>query len=121
MEYSISKKIAIGFSYSPLGFHRVSGRKIMPRKDYREWVTDDSYLTGKYSGSIYFLTASFMPIPDAFLKKFSFKIGGGLGYGKINTGFMTSLYKIFDEEDENRYSLRLDKTNFSFNSLGLIL
>ena len=62
-----------------------------------------------------------MPIPDAFLNKFSFKIGGGLGYGKINVGFMTSPDKIHDEEDENRASLRIDKANFSFNSLGLIL
>jgi opacity protein-like surface antigen len=121
VEYSISKKIALGFSYSPLGLHRVSGRKIMPRNDYREWIADESYLTGKYSGSIYFLTASFMPTPDAFLKKFSFKIGAGLGYGKINAGFMISLYKIWGEEEENGSFLRIDKTNFSFNSLGLIL
>ncbi len=107
MEYSISKKIALGFSYSPLGFHRVSGRKIMPHKDYTgDWIYE-SYLNGKYSGSIYFLTASFMPIPEeTFLNKFSFKIGGGLGYGKINVGFMTSSDKIHDEGDENRTSLR---------------
>ena len=119
-EYQIGKKLTVGLSYAPLGHHRVSGRKIMPKKDFRG-IIDDSYLSGKYSGSTYFLMVSFMSIPDAFTKKFSPKIGAGVGYSRIKAGFMTSTYKIWVDENENDAYYRIDRADYSDDSICFAL
>jgi hypothetical protein len=113
-EFSISKHFALGISYSPIGLHKVSGRKVMPHMDWRNYIEEESFLYGEYSGNIYFLKGSFMPIPDAFLNKNAIKLGAGIGYGIVNVEFVTSIYK---------YSLddHIDKKKLSFNPLSFVL
>ena len=47
-------------------------------------VEDGLGLTGKFEGSVYYFSIAFMPIPDAYLHKSSFKIGAGLGLSDIH-------------------------------------
>jgi len=114
LEYSFSRKIALGLSYSPLGSHRVAGRTVIPDKDYR-WpdFQPESYLNGKYKGNAYFFTASYGPLPDAFLKKTAFKLGVGAGYANVSGAFLASLYTLYGEEQENNPYYMIDRTDFT--------
>jgi hypothetical protein len=114
LEYSLSRKFSVGFAYFPLGSHRISGRKTIPGKDYRDWVLPEIYFQGKLEGNSYFITGSYMNVPDAFIKKHSFKLGVGLGYQKTKIDFFTSEYKIWSEEDEGQI---FEKVSFSNNGL----
>jgi hypothetical protein len=47
------------------------------------------YLTGNYSGDLYYITGSWMPVPDAFLKKLSLKLGAGIGLSNLHMKYET--------------------------------
>jgi hypothetical protein len=113
IEYSIRKKIALGFEFSPLGNHEVHGYR---RIDlfFNEWgerVYSNLYLLGKYRGAIYYFTAAWMTLPDTYLKKSALKVGAGIGLGSIDLSFETSDYEWSDSIGE--------KKDFSKTSLGL--
>ncbi len=111
LEYSISEKFAVGVGYSPLGEHEVHGYKyILISREEGQYFTD-LYLLGGYSGSVYYITGALMPIPDAFLKKSSFKLGAGIGLSSINLNFRTSDWEYTAGKGDN--------ISFSKNSLVL--
>jgi hypothetical protein len=113
IEYSIRKKIALGFEFSPLGNHEVNGYRRIDLffNDQGQPVYSDLFLLGKYKGTVYYFTAAWMPLPDAFLKKSALKVGGGIGSSSMNLSFETSDYEWSDSMGE--------KKDFSKTSLGL--
>lgn len=113
MEYSIRKKIALGFEFSPLGSHEVQGyRRIdLYIDEWGEQVYSDLFLLGKYKGTAYYFTAAWMPLPDGYLKKSALKVGGGIGLGSTSLSFETSDWEYTKEMGEKR--------DFSKKSLGL--
>jgi hypothetical protein len=127
IEYSISKKFALGFMYAPLGKYKVQGFKFMktlpfqcvPGKCYLEEASG-IMLTGEFSGNSYYLVASYMPIPDAYLKKSSIKIGAGVGWSDIYFNFVISEKIQFSKKDLTYYGLL--EYDYYFNphfSIGL--
>jgi hypothetical protein len=92
VEYSLSRKFALGLVYAPLGEHTVSGRQVIPGKDYRDSYLPETYFIGSYRGRMFFLTASYFPIPDAFLKKTSVKVTAGIGFGKLAVDYYGAEY-----------------------------
>jgi len=125
IEYSIGNNIALGITFSPLGSHRVVGRHVVPNLDYRSWVEVETYLSGYYKGNAYFITASYLPVPDGYLKKSSFKFGGGIGYSKLNIVFSNSDGENYERKDFSKRALcflALGDYSYFFNknlSLGL--
>jgi hypothetical protein len=121
IEYSLSRKFALGLAYCPLGEHAVSGRHRISGKDFRPDYFPLTYLVGSYSGHVFFLTASYFPIPDAFLKKFSVKLTAGFGYGKMRMDY-------YGSEDEYGYQdlvsspyFQTNKKSFSKNGVGALV
>ena len=90
IEFSLTHKIALGFSYSPLPNSKIEGFRCL--ENYIEdlgWlgsyhVEDGLGLYSEIEGSVYYFSAAFMPIPDAYLRKSSFKIGAGLGLSDVH-------------------------------------
>ena len=113
MEYSIRKKIALGFESSALGSHEVHGYRRIDLfvNEWGQQVYSDLFLLAKYKGTVYYFTAAWMPLPDAFLKKSALKAGAGIGLGSINLSFETSDWEYTKEMGEKR--------DFSKTSLGL--
>ena len=103
IEFSLTQKIALGFSYSPLPRSGIDGFKCL--ETYMDdWPVDNGLeLHGEFEGRVYYFSAVFMPIPDAYLQKSSFKIGAGLGLSDIH--YVVSLGK---------------RSNFSNSSLSLM-
>ncbi|MGB2764622.1 MAG: hypothetical protein WBC02_05650 [Candidatus Aminicenantaceae bacterium] len=112
IEYSINQKFALGVGYFPLGEHEIHGYKyVTVYKEGRQYYTD-LYLLGNYSGSVYYITGAWMPIPDAFLRKSSFKLGAGIGISNLNLDFRTSEWRFSGGKGDN--------INFSKNGLTFI-
>jgi hypothetical protein len=113
MEYSIRKKIALGFESSPLGNHEVHGYRRIDLfvNGWGGQVYSDLYLLAKYKGNVYYFTAAWMPLPDAYLKKSALKVGGGIGLSSTHLSFETSDLEYTKEMGE--------KKDFSKRSLGL--
>jgi hypothetical protein len=97
VEYSMTRKLALGFMFTKLGHYKVQGYNYL--KNYQSyWLPSfssgvvtkksDLYLTGEFNGRAYFLTAAIMPVPDGFLRKDALKIGGGLGLGDVDLKFI---------------------------------
>ena len=112
IEYSISKKFALGFMYCPLGKYKVQGYKFMktlPAQcisgEYYFQEASGILMTGEFSGNTYYLIASYMPVPDAFLKKSSIKIGAGVGWSDIDFNFVISEKIQFSKKDLCYYGL----------------
>jgi len=121
IEYSLSRKFALGLAYCPLGEHAVSGCHRISGKDFRPDDFPLTYLIGSHSGHVFFLTASYFPIPDAFLKKFSVKLTAGFGYGKMRMDY-------YGSEDEYGYQdlvsspyFQTNKKSFSKNGVGALV
>ncbi|MCX6566550.1 MAG: hypothetical protein NTW38_09065 [Candidatus Aminicenantes bacterium] len=119
VEYSLSRKFALGLVYAPLGEHTISGWRTIPNKDYRFDYFPETYFVGSYNGRMVFLTASYFPIPDAFLKKTSLKLTAGFGYGKLEMDYYGSEHEYIDQ-NPGLYST-IDKKNFSKSSAGALL
>ena len=88
VEYSLSRKFALGLIYAPLGDYSVTGsREILGKKySYKGYA----YFAGSCNGGMLFLTASFFPIPDVFVKKTILKLAAGVGYGNIEMKYLGS-------------------------------
>lgn len=113
MEYSISNKIALGFEYFPLGNHEVHGYRRIDLfvNERKVQMYSELYLWAKYRGAAYYFTAAWMPLPDGYLNKSAFKVGGGIGLGSASLSFETSDSEYTKEMGEKR--------DFSKISLGL--
>lgn len=125
IEYSLNRDFAIGIDFSPLGGHDVTGRHIVPNMDYRSWVEVETRLIGYYKGNSYFITASYLPVRDGYLKKSSFKLSGGIGYSKVNIVFSNSDGENYEKKDFSKRALcflALGEYSYFFNknwSIGL--
>jgi hypothetical protein len=119
VEYSLSRKFALGLVYAPLGEHTVSGRQVIPGKDYRDSYLPETYFIGSYRGRMFFLTASYFPIPDAFLKKTSVKVTAGIGFGKLAVNYYGAEYSS-SYQDPSPYN-PVDKKNFAKSGAGAFL
>jgi hypothetical protein len=119
VEYSLSRKFALGLAYAPLGEHTVSGRQVIPGKDYRDSYLPETYFVGSYHGRMFFLTASYFPIPDAFLKKTSVKVTAGIGFGKLAMDYYGAQYDS-SYQDSSPYN-PVDKKSFSKSGAGALL
>lgn len=87
-DFSLTQKWAIGFIYSPLFKYKTHGYRCLHTiRDpyYNLEETQGLTLYSESSGNAYFLSASYMPIPDTELQKNSFKVGLGIGLSKIRT------------------------------------
>jgi len=98
LEYSLSRAFALGVSYSPLGRHTVTGRHVILGKDYRYYYPPETYLVGSGEGKTIFLTASLFPVPDAFLKKLTFKLSAGIGYADVRLDYTGSQFAYAYED-----------------------
>ena len=142
IEYSLTPKLMLGLAYSPLGRktayepfgkHRISGFKYMESIDkfLDDWSDKGVHLYCGFWGNAYFMTAAFVPFPDAINKKTMFKLGAGVGLGSINSRFLeeTGDYPktIVDAREFNRkvpcltVFMQLDQLIGRHLSLGLNL
>jgi len=128
-DYSLNNIFAAGMAYSPLGEHGASGRYVLRGLDYREFIDEeigqkpyeyvDTYINGFYKGQAYFLTASYFPVPDAFLKKQTVKATIGIGY-------VRTMFDFYGSESEYGYDYAsdyspVDHKNISNGSLGVLV
>jgi hypothetical protein len=127
VEYSLTCKFAVGVGYSSLGEHEVTGYKlILIERGAREYYSN-LYLIGNYSGDLYYFMGSWMPVPDAFIKKSSFKLGMAVGWSNLRLNYRTSKY-THEADDQIGFSkntvlfMGRAEFNYYFNknwSLGL--
>ncbi len=116
IEYSLSRKFALGLAYVPLGEHSVSGWRTIPNKDFRSYYLPETFFNGSYKGDLVFLTASAFPIPDAFLKKTSLKLTAGVGLAKWTMEYSGSDYEYF-----NNSNSIVNTKSFSKSGVGALL
>ena len=86
LEYSLTSKWALGFLFARFGRHGVDGYRALKGLDYRGYDSD-CYISERYGGNAYFLTAAFYPIPDGFVRKYSVRLGSGLGLVRTHYSF----------------------------------
>ena len=78
-EYSVSRTFSAGFAYASMGSGSTRGFRMIPVTWRGEDYYSEAYVTEKRSSDGYFLTAAWMPVPDTFFKRTSFKLGVELG------------------------------------------
>ena len=117
IEYSLNQKLAVGLAYSPLGRktvyeprgkHRITGFKYMERieNSFDEWYDNGVHLYSGFWGNAYFMTAAFVPLPDAINKKMMFKLGAGVGFGSIHAAFS-------EEAENSSLTAKVDERKFT--------
>jgi hypothetical protein len=110
LDYSISRKFAVGIGYSSLGHQKVEGYKYIPIYRNGESHYSELYLHENFSGKLYYVQFSWMPVPDTFLNKASFLLGAGAGLSHSNISYMTS---------KKSYENNPDKKAISVNAIAL--
>jgi hypothetical protein len=85
VDYSLTRKWAMGVAYSRVGQHRVTGREEIANVDYRPGFVAGTELAASYSGGAIAVTASLFPLPDLFLTKSAVRVSIGAGIGRITT------------------------------------
>lgn len=109
IEYSISKKVALGFMYSSLNKPRSEGL-IIYESNHENY---SGHILGECKGGVYYFTAAYMPVTNTFHQKSSFKLGAGIGLSAINLNFRTA-HMGFGEQP----SVEFDRISFSKNFLS---
>lgn len=104
VDYSITRKFAVGVGYSSLGQHKVEGYGCIPINRGGESYYSELYLHENFSGKLYYVQFSWMPVPDAFLKKVSFLLGAGAGLSHSNINYRTSKSSYEDNPDRKVFS-----------------
>lgn len=101
IDYSLTRNLALGIGYAPLGKHSVSGyKKILVYREGRTYYSN-LYLNENYSGEMFYLSGSWMPIPDAFLRKVGLKLGVSAGISNIKLNYQTSKWGYSESGGEN--------------------
>lgn len=111
LDYSITRKFAVGVGYSSSGQQKVDGYRYIPIIRAGESYYSELYLSENFSGKLYYLQFSWMPVPDAFLRKASFMLGGGVGLSQSKISLMTS---------KSSYEDRPDRKDLSKSAIALI-
>jgi hypothetical protein len=104
VDYSITRKFAVGVGYSSLGQHEVEGYRYIPINRGGESYYSELYLHENFSGKLYYVQFSWMPVPDAFLKKASFLLGAGAGLSHSNINYRTSKSSYEDNPERKVFS-----------------
>jgi hypothetical protein len=113
LEYSLTRKLALGLVYSPLGAHTIWGWRAVDReKHYGDLDEYGPHFGGRYRGNAYYLTAAFMPLPDTFIRKSMLKLGAGVGVASIKGAFLSALEIPYAENQESSPELKVDKLEF---------
>jgi hypothetical protein len=112
VDYSITRKLALGVGYSSLGKSEVTGYRYIPVNRGGMGYYSDLYLYANFSGRLYYFMVSWMPLPDAFLRKTSFALGAGAGWGRFNLHYSAS--KLTYPTEQN------DQIGFSKNAIALM-
>jgi hypothetical protein len=90
VDYSVTRKLAVGVGLSSLGECEVNGYRYIPiNRGGMDYYTE-LYLNARLSGRLYYLMVSYMPLPDGFLKKATFVLGAGAGWGRVDLSYSTS-------------------------------
>jgi hypothetical protein len=111
LDYSITRKFAVGVGYSSSGQQKVDGYRYIPIARAGESYYSELYLSENFSGKLYYLQFSWMPVPDGFLRKVSFLLGGGVGLSQSKISLMTS---------KSSYEDRPDRRDFSKSAIALV-
>jgi len=86
IDFSLTRRWAVGFIYSPLFKYRIHGYRclkttINPQYGLKE--TQGLFLDSRSSGNAYFLSGSYMLIPDGSLRRSGYKVGAGIGWSRV--------------------------------------
>jgi hypothetical protein len=87
LDFSVNSKFSLGIAFETLGKHGALGRRVIGQRGGDEYET---FLAGFLEGRSLFMTASYFPIPDAFLKKDAIKLTAGFGIGITRMDFYGS-------------------------------
>lgn len=112
VDYSLTRKLAVGLGTSSLGKSEVTGFRFIPIERGGRNYYSELYLNANFSGRLYYFMISWMPLPDVFLRKISFTLGAGAGLGHLNCRYVISMYSSSTEPS--------DQEHFSKNTLALI-
>ena len=104
LDYSITRKFAVGVGYSSSGQQKVDGYRYIPITRAGESYYSELYLSENFSGKLYYLQFSWMPVPDTFLRKVSFLLGAGAGLSQSNINYRTSKSSYEDNPDRKVFS-----------------
>jgi hypothetical protein len=111
LDYSITRKFAVGVGYSSSGLQKVDGYRYIPITRAGESYYSELYLSENFSSKLYYLQFSWMPVPDGFLRKVSFLLGAGVGLSQSKISLMTS---------KSSYEDNPDRKNFSKSTIALV-
>lgn len=112
VDYSITRKLAVGVGASSLGESEVNGYRYVPVNRGGSSYYSELYLEASLSGRLYYFMVSWMPLPDIFLRKTSFVLGAGAGWGRFNLRYSTSKTSSFTEPN--------NQIGFSKNAIALM-
>jgi hypothetical protein len=112
VDYSITRKLAVGVGASSLGESEVNGYRFIPVNRGEMAYYSELYLNASLSGRLYYFMVSWMSLPDAFLRKTSFVLGAGAGWGRFNLRYSTSKTSSFTEPN--------NQIGFSKNAIALM-
>ena len=104
LDYSITRKFAVGVGYSVLGDHKIDGYKYIPIDRDGESYYSELYLHENFAGKLYYVQFSWMPVPDTFIKKVSFLMGAGAGLSHFDINYMTSKSSYENNPDRKAFS-----------------
>ena len=90
VDYSISRKLAVGIGFASLGESEIKGYRYIPINRGGMDYYSEIYLNASVSGRLYYFMVSWMPLPDGFLRKTSFVLGAGAGWGRLDLDYGAS-------------------------------
>jgi hypothetical protein len=90
VDYSVTRKLAVGVGFSTLGESEVNGYRYIPINRGGTDYYSELYLNASLSGNLYYVMVSLMPLPDVFLRKTSFVLGAGAGWSRLDLSYGTS-------------------------------
>jgi hypothetical protein len=112
VDYSITRKFAVGVGSSSLGESEVKGYRHIPVNRSGMGYYSGLYLNANFSGRLYYFMISWMPLPDVFLRKTSFALGAGAGWGRLNLHYSASTTLLSTEQN--------NQLGFSKNAIALM-
>ncbi len=102
LEYSLTRSLAIGFSYASMGDGRSNGYRMIPLTRRGRGYYSEAYVSENRSGAGYFFTAAWMPVPDGFFNLAALKLGVQIGACAVRHYFGTS--EVGGEVDGRRFA-----------------
>jgi hypothetical protein len=115
LEYSLSRRFALGLNYSPFGESAVRGYdKIDLIRGGNSRYTE-LYLWASSRGNLDYLSAAWLPVPDTFFSKLALKAGLGIGLCDAKIQFVTD-----DSYTSSEYSRRRGFSKKTLAAVGFV-